>query len=395
MKHIRINKITTPELLILLAVGSMIFSLFILQAALIFLLGFYIWDCFKQEKILLFNSPLDKVFIIFVLIRILSIIFSTNIGISAPYFYKEIIFYSFYFIFSYYLNNSEENYYLIIIKILVIAGVLSSLYGATKVLLGIVERAESSTSGYFTLGTFLTAIYALVISTGKNKKIFASRILWILALSIILIGILFTYNRTHWGIVLLITLIIGIVRERILLLFVLITGVTTVLVVPSLTERFTQLLQFNQNLSDRDVIWNGAKILVFQRPFTGFGIGTFRNIFPLLEQLMDKGVGSWHSDYLQMYFESGIFGLGTFLFLMYKIFFVGIRSLKQSIQPALENMIFPILISIATLYLTAFLSGFILSPINSIQFFLLISLLNVYSAKQNNLTGSPDSFKTI
>lgn len=388
MNILKLNKDNFPYTIILIVTSSMIFSLFLLQAVLVFLLIAYIWDCIEKKRILLFKSPLDNAFLFYVIIRILSIILSTNFSLSAQYFYKEIIFYSFFFIFNYYLSTKEEKYHLLLIKILIVAAIFSSIYGTSKVLLGIVDRAESSTSGYFTLGTFLTTIYAFVLSSGNNKKLFFNRYAWTFSLLIILVGILFTYNRTHWGIVVIITLFIGFMRERILLLIVLILGVLTIILIPSLTERFIQLLEFNQNLSDRDVIWNGARILFFEHPFTGFGIGTFRNIFPLFEQLTDKGVGSWHSDYLQLYFESGLFGLGAFLFLMYKIFLVGIKTIKSKLLSENEtNFIFSILLSITTLYLTALLSGFILSPINSIQFFLLISLLSVYS-KKNNVVDS-------
>lgn len=379
---LNLKDISVSSWLIIIIVASLIFSLFILQLVLLVLIIIYLLECIKNKKIFYFKTNLDFALFIFILVRIFSILFSSNIQVSTQYLYKEIVFYSTFFLFTYYLSNSEENFIILLLKILILAGVISSLYGTGKVLFGIVERAESSTSGYFTLGTFLTVVYAIAINLGTNKKIFPSRTTWVISLVFLLIGVLFTYDRTHWGIVALITLIVGITKERLLLVSLFSISIITVIVIPSLTDRFIQMIHFSQNLSDRNVIWSGAKQLLFEKPFTGFGIGTFREIFPLLDQLKDKGVGSWHSDYLQMYFESGLFGLGTFLFLMFTIFKTGFQSLKkQIISVNQKDILISVLFGISTLYLSAFLSGFILSPINSILFFFLIAIVGVISKK--------------
>jgi O-antigen ligase len=268
------------------------------------------------------------------------------------------------------------------IKILILAAAVASLYGTSKVLLGIVDRAESSTSGYSTLGMFLTVVYAISIGLGKNKKYFPSKYVWYIVLIILLTGILFTYNRTHWGIVGLITLFVAITHERILLIVPVVFAAIIILFVPSLSERFIQLIYFNQNLSDRDVIWCGAYQLMFDHPFAGFGTRTFKEIFPLFDQMQDKGVASWHSDYLQMYFESGLIGLIAFLLLMFTIFKNGIRVIKNKITSELSSdILFAVLLGLSAFYLTAFVGGFILDPINSILFQFLIAIIGVISAK--------------
>lgn len=368
--------------LIIILLASMMFSLFILQAALIILLIAYLYKSIKDKKFYYFKTPIDNAFLAFIVIRILSIFFSTNISLSLPSLNKEIIFYSTFFLFTHYVKKDEENYFVIMIKILILSGTVASLYGTSKVLLGIVDRAESSTSGYSTLGMFLTVVYSLTLSLGRNKKYFSSRYLWFAVLFILLIGILFTYNRTHWGIVGLITLFVAVTRERVLLIVPVMFAAIIILFVPSLSERFIQLIYFNQNLSDRDVIWNGAYQLMFDHPLTGFGTRTFKEIFPLFDQMQDKGVASWHSDYIQMYFESGLIGLTAFLLLMFTIFKNGITVIKNKITTELSlDILFAVLIGLSAFYLTAFVGGFILDPINSILFQFLIAIVGVISAK--------------
>ena len=375
--------------LIIILLASMMFSLFILQAALIILLIAYLYKSIKDKKFYYFKTPIDNAFLVFIAVRVLSIIFSTNISLSLPSLNKEIIFYSTFFLFTHFLNQDEENNFVLMIKILILSGTVASLYGTSKVLLGIVDRAESSTSGYSTLGMFLTVIYSITISLGKNKKYFSSRYLWFAVLIILLTGILFTYNRTHWGIVGIIILFVAVTRERILLIVPIVFAAIIILFVPSLSERFVQLIHFDQNLSDRDIIWKGAYQLMFDHPFTGFGTRTFKEIFPLFDQMQDKGVASWHSDYLQMYFESGLIGLTAFLLLMFTIYKNGIRIIKNKITSELSpDILLAVLLGLSAFYLTAFVGGFILDPINSILFQFLTAIVGVISAKaiKENIT---------
>ncbi len=185
--------------------------------------------------------------------------------------------------------------------ILCSAAVIASIYGSSLVLFGISERAESTTSGYYTLGTFLTVVAALLLVIGSDKYFISSKLLWAFSLIIIVVGILFTFNRIHWGIIALIILLFGFIREKKIIFIVSIVAAIIIISVPMFRERLFQILFFSSNLSDRDIIWKGAGMIYLEHPIFGFGPITFREIFPLFENLTDKYVSSWHSDYLQVY----------------------------------------------------------------------------------------------
>lgn len=368
--------------MILILLCGMIFSLVLAEAAIIILLFTYIFKSVKDKKLYYFKTPLDKAFLAFIIARLLSIIFSNNISASVASLNREIFFYSSFFLFTYFLKNEDEKSIIILFKVLIIAAVFSSLYGTSKVLLGLEERASSSTSGYSTLGMFLTVVFSITIGLGKNDKFFPNRIVWFIVLLIIITGLLFTFNRTHWGIVALISLFMIIIRERTFIVVAIALTGFIILFVPSLSERFYQLIYFNQYLSDRDIIWKGAHILMFDHPILGFGTRTFREIFPLLESLQDAGVSSWHSDYLQMYFESGIIGLAAFLWVMFSIYKNGIKVIKNKLSSDFNHdLLFAVLLGITSLYLTAFVGGFILDPIITLLFQFLVAVIGVISVK--------------
>ncbi len=368
--------------MILILLGGMIFSLFLAEAAIIILLFTYIFKSVKDKKLYYFKTPLDKAFLAFIIARLLSIIFSNNISASVESLNREIFFYSSFFLFTYFLKKEDEKSIIILFKVLIIAAVFSSLYGTSKVLLGLEERASSSTSSYSTLGMFLTVVFSITIGLGKNDKFFPNRIVWFITLLIIITGILFTFNRTHWGIVALISLFMIIIRERTFIVVAVALAGFIIVFAPTLSERFYQLIYFHQHLSDRDIIWKGAYILMFDHPILGFGTRTFREIFPLLESLQDARISSWHSDYLQMYFESGIIGLGAFLWVTFSIYKNGIIVIKNKLSSDFNrDLLFAVLLGITSLYLTAFVGGFILDPILTLLFQFLVAVIGVIYVK--------------
>jgi len=62
----------------------------------------------------------------------------------------------------------------------------------------------------------------------------------------------------------------------------------------------------------RGPAWQEALRLSFQHPFLGWGIGTFKEIFPALGKGVFAQEGIWrnlHNDWLQLFFETGLLGI--------------------------------------------------------------------------------------
>jgi O-antigen ligase len=353
----------------------LIFSTAIGQALsfLIILVGFY--KIFKEKINLTIKHPIILPFVIFIGIRVLSIIFSEYPSISLISLNKDIFFNLILLVFVILLSPYDQKKIQFLIKVLIIAAIIASIIGISKVLFGLSERAVSTTSGYSTLGLFLSVIFAIVFALGQSTEFFPSRWWWFITLIIIGIGILFTFNRINWISIGIVTLIIGLYKERIVLLWLTIIFALTFLLFPDLAVRFEQMIHFTQNMSDRDIIWRGALLIWDQHPFLGFGTRTFHEIFPLFDQLIDKGVGGWHNEYLHIYFESGLLGLISYLWLLISIFYMGVKVLKlNSPQKDRFVLILALLSGFSVFYLSAITAGFILDPITKILFFFLLAL---------------------
>jgi O-antigen ligase len=362
----------------------MIFSTFLVQTTVIILLLAYFVRIITRRKLSYFHTPLDIPFLVFILARSCAIIFSTDASLSLASWNKEIFFYVTFFLCTNLLYDKEKASIKLLFRLLIIAAVIASIYGTTKVLLGIEERATSTTSGYYTLGVYLTVVFSITLGLGRSKEFFPSRILWPVILIIIFIGIIFTQNRIHWGIAALVLLFVGVMRERLLLVTAAAVGAAIVFLVPSLTERFLETLHFTEHLSDRDVLWQGAFMIILVHPFLGFGTRTFRSIFPLIDSLTDKGIGSWHSDFLQMYFEGGVINLAAFLWVMVCIFYYGIKSVKDKLTSKFnKDLLFAVLLGISVFYMTALVGEFILDPISTLFFQFLLAIASIIIAKGN------------
>jgi O-antigen ligase len=362
--------------------ATLIFSIAIVQMivgviAILWLLRIIITPGYKFIR-----TPIDYPFAAFIAARVLSVMFSINYSVSLPTLYKEIPFYIIYFIVTQSIKWDNKKISKLVI-VLIISACVASIIGVSKVLMGIELRANSTTSGYSTLGMFLTVILSLSLALGKNKLIFKQRWLWWSSLFVMSTGLLLTFNRTHWGVAAIIFLIIGLYRERIALAVSLICGAIAIIAIPTIAERFNQLVHFLQYTSGRDVIWQGAFQIISEKPLTGFGPRTFEIIFPLFNQLEDKLIASWHCDYLQVYMESGLPGIISYLWLIGVIYYTGLKILKNKFGEVFQkDLSLGIILGMSAFFLTGIVGGFIIDPITSLLFRFLLGLLAIMVINQ-------------
>jgi O-antigen ligase len=376
MKLEKLEQIIRMGLLVL--AGSLIFSLFVAQAVAVLLILLWLFKLVVFRKANLKNNPFTYPFIAFIIARILSVFFSIDFSQSVQILHKEIFFYPIFFIVVDCFPVDDQKYFKWLFIVLVSAAFLSSIYGSTAVLIGATHRAISTTSGFYTLGTFLTVATAFLLVIGNDKYFIPSKIVWFFALLIIVIGILFTFNRIHWALAVLIFLVFGLFRERKLILIVGIIAAVIIIFVPMFRERLLEIIFFSRNLSDRDVIWQGASMIYKEHPLFGFGPLTFREIFPLFEKLADKNVSSWHNDYLQVYMESGIIGILSFLWLGFSVFYCAIETfLSTYVDTYSKDLAFTILLSMIVFYATGIVGTFIFSPITALLYQMILGILAV------------------
>ncbi|RKY92255.1 MAG: hypothetical protein DRQ13_10560, partial [Ignavibacteriae bacterium] len=292
--------------------------------------------------------------------------------------------------FGYYLKAFDESKLRTVYYAFVIAAILVACIGLTRFLTGNVERAQSFTSGYSTFSSYLVSVIGFALILFRAIKVKQQRLLLAAGIVLMLSGIVTSLGRTNIVIAILI-FIIGIIAIKIkvryavvlLLLAIGISWFSFQLNVKEINQRIETPVQ----LSDRDILLETAKELFmkFENPIIGYGPRTFHDVFANREQLSDKGVGSWHNDFIQIYFESGFLGLAAFFVI---IFFPLIKALKClkgcRLSEDRKYILIGAVLGIVGLVLSALTAGFVNSPVLSILFAFFIATISVIVYPVNN-----------
>ncbi len=351
---------------LILFVFSMMLSTAVVQIAVVMLCVLWVFTLVKARTFRLKPTALDLPVFAFVLARLLSVAAAVDVATSMRALTTEVFFYSTFFLLTDLLSRIPRERVIALLQVGFIAAAIVSLIGITKVIVFHSPRAASVTSGYFSLGLYLTALCSVALVLGRNRTFFPSRVWWGGLCLLLAAGVLLTLNRTHWVALGLTVVVAGLLRERKALVVGVVLAAVAVLVVPAVQVRFLQLLHLSSNLSDRDTLWKGGLMIAGMHPLTGFGPRSFHAIFPLFSELADKGVGGWHNDYLQVYIESGVIGLAALLWIVFSVYYRGVRALRTT-----PDLCLGLLLGLSVF----FLAGGVFDTVVSLLFWLLMALL--------------------
>ena len=368
--------------------ASFLISLFLLQLFVGLLSALWLFE--KTENKLKAADIFTWLIFTFGIIRIASIIFSQYPGVSSQSFYKDALFYLGFFSISYYLKVIEYEKLKIILYYFSAAAVVVALIGLVLFNIGYVERAQSFSSGYSTFSSYLIVALGIMIAVPMRVKTKNLKILWAIGLATVLSGVITSLGRTNLAVA-GILILAGIAFKKIdIKNFIVIVVLTAALSGLSFYNNRTEVEKRVENpttLSDRDILMRGFETLIFEHPLLGFGPRTFHQTFPYKDEFNDKGIGSWHNDFIQVYFESGLLGLFGFIAIIISVFFYAYKFLRKEKKTIyLYDVVFGVLLGFIALVLSALTAGFIDSPVLSVVFAFLISMLSasLYHTKNVN-----------
>jgi len=363
---------------IIALISTAIFSIALLQIFTSSAIILWIVKIIVTKNYTFVKTPLDKIFLIFIAARILSIPLSLYPEISYIRFLKEIIFYTIFFVVTNEFDVTNRKKIILVLRLIIITGIVSSVYGCFNFLTGSVERATSLTGGYYTLGIYLTLVLSILLFTKKGKNLIPTNIGWYFSVLIIISGIICTLNRMHWVLMVFLIIISFIInKDKILITGFILLVILSILIIPDIMNRFDLLINLMSNTSDRNIIYQAALDMVFNRPIFGHGLATFKEIFPSFDKVGDGAINSWHNDFIQVYMESGIVGLFSYVFLIISVLKIGYINIKKFFNNQFYKSIsIGILISTTVLMIT----GGFFDPITSIIIFVMLGLLSLISS---------------
>lgn len=197
--------------------------------------------------------------------------------------------------------------------------------GSESALLGV----TASFHHYNSLGTYLVFVLSLVLASlisikDKLQKTFLFALLILLQVCLIL-----TFSRGSWIGLLAVLILMLFLSPRVnKLVYIFSIFITIIVFLPGIRER-TMFIFAPQGDADRFLVWQGAFKMIKTHPFLGMGLGTFMANF---QEYVSKAmtIQYAHNCYLQIWAESGIFALLSFVLFIGSILYKSIKTFKEN-----------------------------------------------------------------
>ena len=349
---------------------------------------FLVWivtKVFTGDK-MFHKTPLNWAIIFFLSTRLIAVIFSIDISVSLFRFVSEVVtFFIFYYIVIDTVKTKRQFYK--IVNILIYSGVLVSILGiieflSKKNIYAYLDPARENfvltasnilyRTGYFrieggfghpiVLGMYLVLLVPLVLNQTLIDR-FPKKYLWVLALLLMILAILFTFSRSAWVGLFIVLLFFSIryIKKSIPVTPVIIISVIVVLVfnvfgIRTNLSKLNVIFEESVSLEEKSEIALSTSHRLLQmkhsipialkKPFTGFGIAKSKDA---------TGLITIDNYYLNLMIESGITSLIAILLLFLFIFIKLIPVIKNSNDYRFKAMAFAFMSSILSYIIILFM----------------------------------------
>jgi O-antigen ligase len=250
------------------------------------------------------------------------------------------------------------------------------------------------------------ALFLPIIFTFAWSKLYRRRyrIASLIILSILTIGIIFSYSRAAWLSValMLVTLVIIYFRIKfkwIFLAFGVIVGLFFLF-----RYQFIDRLEKNKQDSSTDFVehiqsisnissdasnlerinrWQSAIKMFEERPIFGWGPGTYQFVYAPFQRSKDRTIistnygdmGNAHSEYIGPLSESGVLGMLTFIGIVIVTIYTGLRVYRRARDKEIKVLSLGILLGLITYYIHGLLNNFLDTDKASVPFWAFTAIL--------------------
>ena len=254
-------------------------------------------------------------------------------------------------------------------------------------------------------GAIIAMFIPVLFSFAWNKDMPKYLKMMAIGVSVMLtVGIIFSYSRAAWLSLFLSAILYVIVLLKIKFRYVL----STIILMAGLFYLFqfqlidrmeknkqdssTDFLEHIQSISnissdasnlERINRWNCALRLFEERPFFGWGPGTYQFVYAPFQRSKEKTIistnagdmGNAHSEYIGPLSESGVLGMVTFLIVIITVMVTGLRVYKRSRSPQVKLLSLTIILGLFSYFIHGILNNFLDSDKASVPFWGFIAIL--------------------
>ncbi|MCL1065348.1 O-antigen ligase family protein [Shewanella olleyana] len=290
---------------------------------------FFIVVCFIKK----FELPKSffKVWGVFVVVGLVSILISPDKLTSARSFFSVLTYFAIFCLTYYFVKTKND--FSNIVKLVVYSSVIPFCFVFKEF---IFPEASITKDGFRLFASFshpnIFAFYlVLVISmcfySFKSKVVlFDYRFIYHakLILSFSILCLLFTKTRSAWAALIFVFVVFGVLSDRKYLLYLIILGMAAMLI-PSIQDRVLDIfnnqstvddLEYGESLNSlvwRKIVWAAAWDYIIEKPLLGHGYDTFSYYFLEFFPLEGNTKFDAHNAYVQIAFDMGFIGVIGFL----------------------------------------------------------------------------------
>ena len=310
------------------------------QTAVSFALLFWVIGMLVRRRFQLMRTPLNIPIAAFLVVAAVGVIMAVDFKHSLKG-YMTLGWISIFFLF---VNNVKDvTQFKKLVRILIIITTIAGAYGIfqhfTRIdFFGNVKHLPRST-GFFnspmTFGNYVLLLLPVVIGLSYYSKIRRERHWLQLSALIILTAIIFSYTRGVWLGIIGGLIFMAILRSKRLLLLVItgiIVGSMFLTIFPSskLTRRVVGTFKSERPVGDRIYFWQGSLRIIRDYPITGLGWEGFGIVYPRYKPAEGRQlVCHAHNNFIDMAVDSGLLGLGIFIWFLVTIYKVGFHIFKE------------------------------------------------------------------
>ncbi|MCD4664313.1 MAG: O-antigen ligase family protein, partial [Bacteroidales bacterium] len=263
-------------------------------------------------------------------------------------------------------------------------------------------------------GAILAMFVPVLLGFGINKKHgFAVKIVSIAFFVLFSFALIFSYSRAAWlsfaaatGVFILIYLKIKF--RWVLLSMILIISFFYVFqeqIIDKLEQNkqdssanFVEHVQSISNISsntsnlERINRWQSAIRMFQERPFWGWGPGTYQFLYAPFQRSKEKTIistnvgdmGNAHSEYIGPLAESGIFGLMSVIFIVISVIYTGIKVYRRADDKEIKVLSLVVVIGLVTYFIHGLLNNFLDSDKASVPVWGFIAIIVALDLYHNN-----------
>jgi len=229
---------------------------------------------------------------------------------------------------------------------------------------------------------------AILVLLRFGKDSFNVRFMHVAVICILVLALVLSYTRAAWGSVVIIVGVWFVIKMGIKLRSLVFIGILSIAVVYPFLHDIQLALSKNDEVSSTDFSshvksmsnistdasnlerinrWNCALRMFEQRPVFGWGPGTYMFLYAPFQHSKDRTIistnaadlGNAHSEYLGLLSEAGLFGMLSFLIIIFVTLHVAFRLYHKSSDEFVKQISLFLVLGLITYYIHGFLNNFL------------------------------------